>query len=248
MTDVSQVVPGVWRMGTDFYNWYLVEGDGGLTAVDAGVPGFARSLEDDVRKTGHSLADVRALVLTHGDADHIGIVSSFVEAGVPVHAPAGEVERMKRPGTKTGDANPKEFLKQLWTPRMLRMIVKTIPYFGRPTPVHPDATFGDGDVLDVPGRPRVIGTPGHTPGHSALLFEERGALFVGDALTTHGLLRRGGEVSLMPKFMNESNAGALAALDALDGISADVTLFGHGDPWRKGVAAAVEGGRRSASS
>src|SRR3712207_4568652 len=175
MTDVSQVVPGVWRMGTDFYNWYLVEGDGGLTAVDAGVPGFARSLEEDIRKTGHSLGDVRALVLTHGDADHIGIVSSFVEAGVPVHAHTGEVERMRKPGAKSGDANPKAFAKQLLTPRMLRMVIKTVPYVGPPKPVHPDATVGDADVLDVPGRPRVIATVGHTPGHSALLFEERGA-------------------------------------------------------------------------
>ena len=32
------VVDGVHRIEDAFTNWYLVEGDGGLTIVDAGVP------------------------------------------------------------------------------------------------------------------------------------------------------------------------------------------------------------------
>jgi hypothetical protein len=50
----------------------------------------------------------------------------------------------------------------------------------------------------------------------------------------------------MPRFMNENNAQALRALDALEPVSADVLLLGHGDPWRDGVRAAVEAGRRAA--
>ena len=247
MTEVSQVVPGVWRLGTDFYNWYLVEGEGGLTAVDAGLPGLGRTLEEDLRSIGRSLDDITAVVLTHGDLDHIGLVSRLASGGARVLAHADEVERLRKPGPKSGDASAREFLKNLWRPQLLRMIAKTVPYTGRPKPVTTDATFTDGDVLDVPGRPRVIATVGHTPGHCALLFEERGALFVGDALTAHSLLRRGPDVSLMPRFMNEDNAQALRALDALEPLSADVMLFGHGDPWRGGVAAAVAAGRRSAS-
>src|SRR4051812_12679926 len=35
-------------------------------------------------------------------------------------------------------------------------------------------TFTDGEELDVPGRPRVVFTPGHTHGHCALHLRERG--------------------------------------------------------------------------
>lgn len=247
MTAVSEVVPGVWRLGTDFFNWYLVESDGGLTAVDAGVPGLGRTLEEDLRSIGRSPGDITALVLTHGDLDHIGLVPRLQGVGARVLAHADEVDRLRKPGPKSGDASPRAWLKNLWRPRSAAMVVKSAPYAGRAKPVTPDATFVDGDVLDVPGRPRVIATVGHTPGHCALLFEERSALFVGDALTTHPLLRRGPGISLMPRFMNEDDARTLRALDALEPVSADVMLFGHGDPWRGGVAAALAGGRRSAS-
>ena len=43
--------------------------------------------------------------------------------------------------------------------------------------------FGEGE-LDVPGRPRVIHTPGHSPGHVVFHFAEQGALIAGDALCT----------------------------------------------------------------
>jgi glyoxylase-like metal-dependent hydrolase (beta-lactamase superfamily II) len=53
---------------------------------------------------------------------------------------------------------------------------------GLPIHVGEVETFEDGDVLDVPGRPRVIHAPGHSPGCVALHFERQGALIVGDVL------------------------------------------------------------------
>lgn len=41
--------------------------------------------------------------------------------------------------------------------------------------------------MDVPGSPRVILTPGHTPGSAALHFASLGALFVGDAFATYAV-------------------------------------------------------------
>ncbi len=47
----------------------------------------------------------------------------------------------------------------------------------RGIPIRDLATFGDGETLDVLGRPRVIRSPGHTDGSAVLLLEERGVLF-----------------------------------------------------------------------
>ena len=44
--------------------------------------------------------------------------------------------------------------------------------------------FVDREVLDVPGRPHVIATPGHTDGHCALHLPDRDVLFTGDGLVT----------------------------------------------------------------
>jgi glyoxylase-like metal-dependent hydrolase (beta-lactamase superfamily II) len=43
----------------------------------------------------------------------------------------------------------------------------------------------------------------------------------------------------MPDGLNENGAQALASLDALLGIDADLILPGHGDPWTEGVTEAV---------
>ena len=47
-----EIVPGVYGLGDDMVNWYVVDDGGRLTAVDAGVPGFAKTLEADLRSIG----------------------------------------------------------------------------------------------------------------------------------------------------------------------------------------------------
>lgn len=48
--------------------------------------------------------------------------------------------------------------------------------------VDAEASLPSGGVLDVPGRPAVVHTPGHTDGHCAFFFATRGVLLSGDAL------------------------------------------------------------------
>ena len=59
-------------------------------------------------------------------------------------------------------------------------------------------TFTDGD-LDVPGRPRIVPTPGHSPGHVAFHLPDRGVLIGGDALCTYNPLTGKRGPQLMPK-------------------------------------------------
>ena len=66
-----KLAPGLHR-GSDVVNVYLVEDAAGVTIVDAGLPGHWRELEQELTQLGRSLDDVRGIVLTHGDSDHIG--------------------------------------------------------------------------------------------------------------------------------------------------------------------------------
>jgi glyoxylase-like metal-dependent hydrolase (beta-lactamase superfamily II) len=222
-----------------FANWYLVEDGGRLTAVDAGLPGFKGSLDADLAALGFSARDVEAVILTHSDADHTGLVGVLHEAGARVLIHEIDEPKLRKPGPKSGDAKPLNIVPEMWRPSFWRLAGSMVRNGGaRPTSFEGAETFEDGS-LDVPGRPRVIRTPGHTPGHCAFLFEDHGALVVGDAMCTWNPVTGAKGAALMPHAFNVSNADALSSLQAIESVEADVLLPGHGEPWRDGVSSAV---------
>jgi glyoxylase-like metal-dependent hydrolase (beta-lactamase superfamily II) len=232
-------------MGTDLINWYLVADDTGVTVVDAGAPAYRPQLEHGLEQLGRSIADVRAVILTHGDADHKGFAEKLrAERGTPVLVHSADAEL-----TRTGKGRIHE--RKMRAYARYPAFWKTMAGFargGRPLHVAEVETFEDGDVLEVPGRPRVIHVPGHSPGSVAFLFEGHGALLVGDILFNYNVLtgRRGPQIS--PAAFNQSSQQALASLDRLEGVNSNTMLFGHGDPWTQGTAAAVAAARAAGPS
>jgi glyoxylase-like metal-dependent hydrolase (beta-lactamase superfamily II) len=244
----TNVVPKVHRLGNPVVNWYLVEEGERLTAIDAGLPKFAQELERDLHELGHRVEDVEAVLLTHSDSDHTGVASALRDAGATVLIHGSDRATLENPGPKTGDARPVEFMRNLWHPTFLRTVIAfTRGGAARPSKLEQPELIADGDVLDVPGRPRVIHTPGHTPGHCAFLFEDRGALFTGDEVATWNIVsgRRGPQ--LMPHGTNVSDLEVRSSLDRLaplEGVKA--ALPGHGEPWHGPAQTLVERARNAA--
>jgi glyoxylase-like metal-dependent hydrolase (beta-lactamase superfamily II) len=246
---VAEVAPGVFRLGSHIVNWYVVKEGDALTAIDAGLPAFGDTLEGDLGAEGLDPGQIEAVVLTHSDGDHTGLAPRFKEAGARVLVHSRDEGTLAKPGPKSGDAAPLKLLTNAWRPALWRFFVYMARRGGgNPPGVEADATFADGDVLDVPGRPRVLFTPGHTAGHSALLLEDRGVLFVGDSLCTWNPLTGGRTPQLMPRVFNEDNRACLSSLDAVAGAGAGVLLPGHGDPWHGSPAKAAERARDGAGS
>ena len=241
-----QVAPGVHRLGSSLVNFYLVEEDGRYTLVDAGLPAYFDQLPALMEALGADLHDIEAVVLTHGHGDNIGIaerVRTEAQARVHIHGADAQLARTAAAGGGAGNV-----LGDMWRPSAIRFVVHLLRNGGMKTQRIEDLiTFADGATLDVPGRPTVIGTPGHSHGHCALLLADRGVLFAGDALCTYNWLKGTTGPQLMPHAFNVSPEQALASLDRLAPIEADVLLCGHGDPWTGGVAAAVAQARDRAS-
>jgi glyoxylase-like metal-dependent hydrolase (beta-lactamase superfamily II) len=235
-----EIVPGVYGLGSEMVNWYVVEDAGRLTAVDAGIPGFAQTLEQDLKSIGHAPEDVAALVLTHSDADHTGVAPQLQEAGAQVYVHSADEATLRKPGPKKGDASPRHLLKYLRRPTALRTMAHLARGgAARPPKVEGAETFEDAAVLGVPGSPTVVATPGHTPGHAAIHFPKYGVLFVGDALCTWNPITGKLGPQRFPSALNVSNARARESLDRIESLDAEALLVGHGEPFRGSPAAAV---------
>ena len=109
----------------------------------------------------------------------------------------------------------------------------------RPPKVARVQTFSDGDELDVPGRPKVVYTPGHSPGHCALHVPAEGSAFTGDALCGWNVVTGEQGPTLPPREFSNSMAQARASLERIAALDAQTLYFGHGEPWTRGAAAAV---------
>lgn len=233
---------GVYRFGSRRVNWYVVEGDEGLTVVDAGLPGHWDQLQDGLANLGYDLTAVDALVLTHGHPDHVGFAARLHEtADVPVfvHEADAAMVRGEEGGAPIGPV-----VRNLWRPAVIGLLVELARGGGTSiTHVETVETFDDGATLDVPGQPQVIHVPGHSPGSCALHFSDRDVLLCGDALATFNIKTgRRGSPQLMPLF-NADVERARASLAHLEDLG-DVTLLpGHGDPWQGEMAEAVRAAR-----
>ena len=88
-----------------------------------------------------------------------------------------------------------------------------------------DHNFGDGDMLA--GFLKAVVVPDNkSPGETALYWEERKILFVGDAV----IGKPPGEVTLLPPGKYAEIEKARAGIKVLDNLNFDSLLLGDGDP------------------
>ena len=228
-----QIAPSVYRVGNDIIAAYLVVGDDGVTVVDAGLGGHWRELVRELTRLGRSLDDVRGVVLTHGDTDHLGFAERLrVERGVPVHVHVADASRAR--GEEKAHASFGS-----WRPgATARFFAYAATHGGfRTRYVREVREVADGDVLDLPGSPRIVGLPGHSPGSVAVHFPALDAVLVGDALTTRDVLT--GRTGPQPAPFTDDEAQALRSLDRLAELDARWVLPGHGAPSDAGTAEVV---------
>lgn len=226
---VYQVAPGVHRVplpipedGLRAVNVYVLEGEHGLTLVDAGwaMPESRAVLGDALEALSYGVDDVSEILVTHVHVDHYSQgVTLRGESGCGLRL--GEHERPSLEALGSGDET--EGATQLAQLRRHggEEVVSALDAIGYGTGSDPakweppDEWITHGRLFQA-GRTglRALHTPGHTRGH--VVFDDAG----------HGMLFTGDHVlpQITPSIGYESRTGALPLRDFMDSLGAVLDL------------------------
>ena len=213
-----EIVPGLHAVRLIGVNAFLLDGDGGLTLVDAGHRGSIRALQRNLARMGRRIEDIRRIVCTHGHPDHIG--------GVHEIAAASGAEILLHPADR---ARLRISLREVLAapaPGAIVALLTRAPAESRPAL--------EGELLPALGGTRILHTPGHTPGSISLHVERERLLIVGDLLEC-----RSGTVGPPNSFFSDDLDEARRSIARLAELDVETILFSHYPPLRHGALAAL---------
>ena len=223
----KRVINGVHVVPMGMANAYLIEGDDGLTLIDAGFPGKEAAVFQAIRGLGRSPDQLKHLIFTHGHPDHIGSAAAIVrETGARTY-----MHPLDIPTAECGGP----FRSMRPAPGLLGQVLCRL-FFDpdeRVEPVAIDQPLSDGEILPIAGGIEVIHTPGHCAGHVALLWRPGRMLFAGDVCTN--LMGLGDPVGF------ENLDEGRASQRKLAGLSFDAAGFGHGEPMAREASTRFRG-------
>jgi len=245
---IPDVVPGVHRIEHAFTNCYLLVDGDAWTLVDAAFPKTWGPLIHAAHELNLRMRDLQGIVLTHGHFDHVGVAARAVEElGTPVYVHAGDRRLAAHPYRYRREHTP--FIYPLLYPRSFVPVVSMLRAGAlRVNGVEQVSELPGSGMLDLPGRPEVVFTPGHTFGHCGLLLRQQETVLTGDAIVTLDPYTGRTGPRLVARAATVDSERNLATLDALAATRARTVLTGHGMPWTRGVEAAVEAARRAGAA
>ena len=196
---------------------FLLETNGELTLVDTLFENDGGGVLEAIRKLGRSPRDLKRIVLTHAHRSHLGGLAALKrETGATVLAHEWEADIVSgdRPAQPVG-LKPTAPLRTY--PFQVGIFLNRPKH--QPCPI--DESAGDG--ADV-GPLRVLHVPGHSPGHLAFHWEERGLLIAGDAIATWPRFEAGWPAFTLNPEQHAESIRRMAELEA------EIVGVGHGDP------------------
>jgi glyoxylase-like metal-dependent hydrolase (beta-lactamase superfamily II) len=196
---------------------FLVDDGHELTLVDTLFEGDARHVLEALRALGRRADELKHIVITHGHRSHLGGLAVLKEAsGAIVYAHEWEADIV------SGDRRAQPVtLRPMQSLRIFPFQLGIALGVPKHTPCEVDRAVGEGDRV---GPLEVLHAAGHSPGHLAFSWPERGFLIAGDAIATWPHFSAGWKAFNLNVEQHEESVRRMA------GIGAKVVGVGHGDP------------------
>ncbi|MDM5462515.1 MBL fold metallo-hydrolase [Bacillus cereus] len=152
-----------------------------LTLVDTGYTNFSPLIEDAILKHGYEMKNLKNIIITHYDDDHIGSLYDFKVRYPQINIIASEIESIYISGDIKSErlVQAEEMLEHMqneekefgkWFIQQLKN-VSHIPV---------DEKVHDGQMI-LNNECQILATPGHTSGHISLYFPNLDCVITGDA-------------------------------------------------------------------
>jgi glyoxylase-like metal-dependent hydrolase (beta-lactamase superfamily II) len=178
-----EIIPNVHLIPGIIANPYLLIDPGGLTLIDAGLPGSHKKILRYMKELGYGPQALKRILITHADFDHVGGLAALKSAsGARVYAHSIEAAGIAE-GHSTRELQPRNVL--------MKFLYASLAGMFKPKPARVDENLKDGQTLPVLGGLRVLETPGHTPGHTSFFLPSAGVLFTGDSIVSEKTGLRG---------------------------------------------------------
>jgi metallo-beta-lactamase class B len=141
-----RIYGNTWYVGPHGLGVFLITSPKGDVLIDGGLPGHASLIEDNIRKLGVNLHDIKWILNSHAHCDHAGGITQLVHnTGAEVIANAADTPLLERGGHDDPQYGNKF----------------TFP------PVHVTRTVTDGESLHLGNLVLTAhSTPGHTKGNT----------------------------------------------------------------------------------
>ncbi|MFX1251799.1 MAG: MBL fold metallo-hydrolase [Promethearchaeota archaeon] len=203
-------------------NCYLVKTNNTFTLIDSGFSKSRTKIEKELENAGCKPGNLRLIVVTHGDADHIGNCAYFREKYGAKIAMHNDDSGMTEYGDFLYNRQVNFFTKILF-----KSVTIILALFGlklkKSDQFKPDISLQDGDDLSEYGfDARVLHIPGHSQGSVGYLLSN-GDLFCGD------LLKNDKEPVKFPMIVDHEAFNT--SIKKLKELKINTVFPGHGKPF-----------------
>lgn len=183
--DSTQINDGIYAVRDGFVNFFLIKGDKGFIAVDAGVS--PESAIEGLKGFDIDPSEVHTILLTHSDSDHAGGIEAFPNA--ELYIPDLEVPMIEG----------KDFRRFFGGERSGVSPISTMEY----------TVLATGALFEIDGvSVQAVSVPGHSSGSTAFVIDDLYA-FIGDM----ALISRGHLASLPSFLTNDTKQAEQTAAD-----------------------------------
>ncbi|MDQ0225694.1 MBL fold metallo-hydrolase [Metabacillus niabensis] len=194
-----------------------------LTLVDTGYSNFLSLIENEIIKNRYEMKDLKNIIITHYDDDHIGSLYDFKEKYPWITIIASKVEAKYISGEIKSErlVQAEEILEKMPDEEIEfgKLFIQQLKNL-KHVPI--DVKVRDGDMI-LDNKCKVIATPGHTSGHISLYFPSLHSVITGDAAVNENQKL----IIANPHFCLDIET-AEKSLDKIKNLKADTYYCYHG--------------------